>query len=90
VEGVFLLYQFTKRVTKLEYLLGKKISPLHVVQTKSRAYPASYPMCIGGVLSPGLGWPRLEADHSPPASAEVQKIWMCTSTPIRLHGVVSN
>jgi hypothetical protein len=22
-----------------------------------------------------------EADHSPPASAEVKKMWLCTSTP---------
>jgi hypothetical protein len=33
-----------------------------------------------------LSW--REVDHSPPASAEVEKMWICTSTPIRLHGIV--
>jgi hypothetical protein len=32
-------------------------------------------------LSPGVKWPGLEADHSPPTSAEVKKIWIYTSTP---------
>jgi hypothetical protein len=34
-----------------------------------------------GALSPGVKWPRREADHSPPASAEVMKTWLYTSTP---------
>jgi hypothetical protein len=34
--------------------------------------------------------PQREADHSPPTSAEVKKMWIYTSTPIRLHGVVLN
>jgi hypothetical protein len=29
----------------------------------------------------GLKWPGREADHSPPASAVVKKIWIYTSTP---------
>jgi hypothetical protein len=38
----------------------------------------------GGVKRPGR-----EADHSPPTSAEVKKIWIWyISSPIRLHGVV--
>jgi hypothetical protein len=31
-------------------------------------------------LSPGVKRPEREADHSPPASAEVKKIWIYTST----------
>jgi hypothetical protein len=31
-----------------------------------------------------------EIGYSPPTSAEVKKIWIYTSTPIRLHGVVLN
>jgi hypothetical protein len=31
-------------------------------------------------LSPGLKQQGLEADHSAPASAEVKKIWLYTST----------
>jgi hypothetical protein len=34
-----------------------------------------------GALSPGVKRPGLEADHSPPASAEVKKSWISTSTP---------
>jgi hypothetical protein len=38
----------------------------------------------GGLLHRGR-----EADHSPPISAEVKKMWLYTShSPIRLHGVM--
>jgi hypothetical protein len=53
---------------------------LHVVQTGSGAHPASYPVCTGGSF-PGAKTARREADHSPPASAEVKKMWIYTSTP---------
>jgi hypothetical protein len=33
-----------------------------------------------GAVSPGVKRPRHEADHSPPASAEVKKMWIYTST----------
>jgi hypothetical protein len=35
-----------------------------------------------GALSPGVKRQWREADHSPPASAEVKKIWIYTSTPL--------
>jgi hypothetical protein len=38
-------------------------------------------------LSLGVMRPGREADHSPPTSAEVKKMWVYTST---LHGVVPN
>jgi len=33
--------------------------------------------------------PELEADHSPPSSAEIQNMWSCTSmnSPECIHGV---
>jgi hypothetical protein len=34
-----------------------------------------------GALSPGVKWQGREADHSSPASAEVKKMWIYTSTP---------
>jgi hypothetical protein len=34
-----------------------------------------------GTLSPVVKRPGCEADHSPPASAEVKKMWIYTSTP---------
>jgi hypothetical protein len=36
---------------------------------------------VPGVLSPGVKQPGREANHSPPASAEVKKMWIYTSTP---------
>jgi hypothetical protein len=46
----------------------------------SGAHPTSYPMGTGG-SSPGVKRPVREADHSPPTSAEVKKMWIYTSTP---------
>jgi hypothetical protein len=40
----------------------------------------SYPKGIGGSF-PGVKRPGREADHSPPASTEVKKMWIYTSTP---------
>jgi hypothetical protein len=37
---------------------------------------------IQGALSPGAKRPVRESDHSPPASAEVKKMWIYTSTPL--------
>jgi hypothetical protein len=48
----------------------RDFSLLHRVQTESGAHPASYRMGIGD-FSPG-GRSVLEADHSPPSSAEVK------------------
>jgi hypothetical protein len=61
--------------------VGSKIfSLLHLVQTGFEVHPASYPMGTGGTF-PGIKRPGREADHSPPASAEVKKMWIYTSTP---------
>jgi hypothetical protein len=44
---------------------------------------------VSGALSQRVKRPGREADHSPPTSAEVKKVWRYTSTsPIRLHSVV--
>jgi len=47
----------------------------HCVQTGSWDHPASYPMILG-VLSPGVKWPRHEADCSPPVPR------------LRMHGTI--
>jgi hypothetical protein len=36
---------------------------------------------VPGAVSPGLKQQGREADHSPPASAEVEKMWIYTPTP---------
>jgi hypothetical protein len=43
-----------------------------------------------GALSPGVKRPGGEADHSSSTTADVKKMWIYTSTPIRLHVVVLN
>jgi hypothetical protein len=47
------------------------------------------PVGTGGSF-PGVKRTGREVDHSPPTSVEVKKMWIYTSTPIRLHGVVLN
>jgi hypothetical protein len=37
--------------------------------------------CVPRALSQGVRRPGREADHSPPASAEVKKMWIYTTTP---------
>jgi hypothetical protein len=61
------------------------------VPVESRIFSASSRPALGptqppiqwvpGALSPGVKRLEREADHSPPASAEVKKIWIYTSTP---------
>jgi hypothetical protein len=60
--------------------VGYKCSLLHIVQTGSGVHPTSYKMGTGGSF-PGVKQQGREADHSPPTSAEVKKIWIYTSTP---------
>jgi hypothetical protein len=69
--------------------VGSRFSLLHVVQTGSGTHPASYPMGTGA-FSLGIKQPGLEADHSPPTSADVKKTWIYTSTPPCLYGIVLN
>jgi hypothetical protein len=59
---------------------SRDFSFLHSAQIDSGAQPASYPM-DNGALSLRINRPEREADPSPPASAEVKKTWIHTSTP---------
>jgi hypothetical protein len=45
------------------------------IGTGKRAHPASSPVGTGGCF------PKVEADHSLPPSAEVKNMWIYTSTP---------
>jgi hypothetical protein len=68
----------------------QEFSLLHIVQNGSGAHPASYPMGTGA-FSPGVKRPGLEADHSPPTSAEGQEnVGLYVHSHIRLPGVVLN
>jgi hypothetical protein len=46
----------------------------HVAHTGFGLHPTSYPMAVGGSFTEEVKWPGREANHSPPASAEVKKI----------------
>jgi hypothetical protein len=59
---------------------SQEFSLLHIVQTGSGVHPTSYKMGTGGSFS-GIKRQGREADHSPPTSAEVKKMWMYTSIP---------
>jgi hypothetical protein len=61
--------------------VGKKFLLLHIVQTGSGVHPTSYKMGTTGGSSPGVKRQGREANHSPPTSAEVKKMWIYTSTP---------
>jgi hypothetical protein len=58
----------------------QEFSVLQIVQAGSGVHTTSYPMG-NGALSPGIKRPEREADHSPPTSAEVRKMWIYISTP---------
>jgi hypothetical protein len=49
--------------------------------SSSGVHPTSYKMGTEGSF-PGLKRQGREADHSPPTSAEVKKMWIYTSTPL--------
>jgi hypothetical protein len=67
----------TTEESEFETRKRQEFSLLHVVQIGSGVHPTSYQM---GTFS-GIKRPGCDADHSPPASAEVKKIWIYTSTP---------
>jgi hypothetical protein len=70
---------WTTERSGFESRYGQEFSRLLVVQTGTRVHPTSYTMGTG-ISFPGVKRPRREADHSPPTSAEVKKMWIYTST----------
>jgi hypothetical protein len=52
---------------------------LETVQTGSGVHPTSYKIGTGGSF-PGVKRQGREANHSPPTSAEVKKMWIYRST----------
>jgi hypothetical protein len=71
-------YTTTTMTTTLLIINNKREH--YMIQTSSGAHPASCPMGTGGSF-PGGKAARREAEHSPPASAEVKKVWIYTSAP---------
>jgi hypothetical protein len=71
---------WTTKGSEFEFRYGQEFSLLQVVQTGSGVHPTSYP-AGAGALSLGLRQPGREANHSPPANAEVKKMWIYITTP---------
>jgi hypothetical protein len=67
---------WTTEGSEFESQYDQEFCLLLVVQTGSGVHPTSYPMGTLGVKRRGR-----EAYHSPPASAEVNNMWIYTSTP---------
>jgi hypothetical protein len=78
--GIATSYGLDDRGVGFRVLVGAKICLIHVVQTGPGVHPTSYQLGTGA-LSPGVKRKGREADRSPPASAEVKKTWIYTSTP---------
>jgi hypothetical protein len=75
-----IVYIYIYDINYYHYFIIIIISLLRIFQTGSGVQQTSYPMGNGG-FSPTVNRPGREADHSPPASAEVKKMWIYTSTP---------
>jgi hypothetical protein len=73
LSGIALGYGLDDRSSRVRFPAGaENFSLHHRVQNSSEAHPASYPMGTRGSFS-GVKWPRREADHLPPSSAEVKE-----------------
>jgi hypothetical protein len=81
VVGIATGYGLDDRGVGVRIPVGQEFSLLHVVQTVSGTHPASYAMGTGVSFLRGVKRQARESDHSPPASAEVKKMWIYTYTP---------
>jgi hypothetical protein len=67
------IFGLDDRGIRIRFPAGREFSLLHTVKTGCGAHPNSYPVGTGG--SPGGdNGPGLEAIHSPPPNAEVNKL----------------
>jgi hypothetical protein len=73
--GIVTSYGLNNQGVGVWVQVGSRIFFLQVFQTGSGVHLTSYPMDTGG------SYPGGKADHSPPASAEIKKMWIYTSTP---------
>jgi hypothetical protein len=69
---------WTSEGSEFESQQGQEFSLFHIAHTDSGVHPTSYPMGTGGSFL--VKRPGHEADDSHPASAEVKKVWIYTST----------
>jgi hypothetical protein len=67
------------------YRLSYSDQPAACVNINKNKHHGNFQLFSGGgmarKLSPGIKWQGREADHSSPTSAEIQTMWIYTSTP---------
>jgi hypothetical protein len=80
VVGIETGYGLHDREVGIRVPVGSRFFTSPIVQTGSGVHPASYTLGIRGPL-PEVKRPGCEADHSPPTSAKVKKMWIYTSIP---------
>jgi hypothetical protein len=61
-----------------------RVKNVHFSISSSPALGSTQPPIkwVAGALPPGVKRQGREADHSPPTSAEIKKMWIYTSTPL--------
>jgi hypothetical protein len=79
VVGTATGYGLNDRVVGVRVPVGSRIFSISSRPTLGSTQPPV--QWVPGALSPGVNRPGREADHSPPAIAEVMKMWIYTSTP---------
>jgi hypothetical protein len=79
--GIATGYGLDGREVWVRVPVGSRMLALHIFQADSGIHPTSPTEWVPGVLSPVVKRPEREADQSPPTSAEMNKTWICTSTP---------
>jgi hypothetical protein len=80
IVGIVTGYSLDDIGAAVRVLIGQGFSLLQIVQTVSGVHPNFYPEVTWGSF-PGVKRRGREADHSPPASTEVKKMWIYTSIP---------
>jgi hypothetical protein len=80
VVGIATGYELDDRGVGVRVPVGSRIfsSPCRPDRLRHTQPPIQW---VREALSPGVKRQEGEADHSAPASAEVKKMWICTSTP---------
>jgi hypothetical protein len=74
-------YVLVDRGVGVRVPVGSRIFSFPMSSKPALGYTQPPIQWIPGALPPGVKRPWREADHSPPASAEVKKMWIYTSTP---------
>jgi hypothetical protein len=79
--GIVTAYRLDNRGVGVQVPVGVKNFLFFTSSRSALGSTQTHIQWVRGALSPGVKQQGLEADHSPPAVAEVKKISIYTSTP---------